>query len=137
MNAPHLPNIESHPRRSPLLPAAVAVWVLLYFASRLALDRLELAPWLRVALALAPVAPFIAALWLGIGAVRGLDELERRVHLEALAIAYPLATLLLMTLGLLQRAVPLPFEDWSYAHVWIYLPLFYFVGLGFAWRRYR
>jgi hypothetical protein len=66
-----------------------------------------------------------------------LDEMQRRIHLEALAIAYPLATLLLMTLGLLQRAVELPFEDWSYAHVWIYLPIFYFLGVAFTARRYQ
>lgn len=48
-----------------------------------------------------------------------------------------LEVLLLMTLGLLQRAITLPFEDWSYAHVWIYLPIFYFVSLGYTARRYQ
>ena len=65
-----------------------------------------------------------------------MDELQRRIHLEALAIALPLATLLLMTLGLLQRAISLPFEDWSYAHVWPYLPIFYLVGFFISKRRY-
>jgi hypothetical protein len=49
----------------------------------------------------------------------------------------PNAPVQLMTLGLLQLAVELPVEDWSYRHVWIYLPLFYFAGLGLAWRRYK
>jgi hypothetical protein len=132
------PKIEPRPRRSRLLPAVTLAWIVLYFAARVALHRLEMEPWLRVGIALVPVVPFIAVLWLIAVAVRGdMDELERRVHLEALALAFPLAMVLLMTLGLLQRAVPLPFEDWSYAHVWVYLPLFYFVGLAFAWRRYR
>jgi hypothetical protein len=131
------PAVEPRPRRSFLLPAVALAWIVLYFAARVALSRLELEPWLRVGIALVPVVPFVGVLWLVAAAVRGMDELERRVHLEALALAFPLATLLLMTLGLLQRAVPLPFEDWSYAHVWIYLPLFYLVGLAFAWRRYR
>jgi hypothetical protein len=56
--------------------------------------------------------------------------------LEALAVAYPLAMVLLMTLVLMQRAVILKFEDWSYAHGWIYLPIFYFAGLALARKRY-
>jgi heme A synthase len=69
--------------------------------------------------------------------IGGMDELQRRIQLEALAVAFPLAILLLMTLGLLQRAIHLPFEDWSYAHVWAYLPIFYFIGLVVANRRYH
>ena len=44
--------------------------------------------------------------------------------------------LLLTTLALMERAVALKFEDWSYAHVWIYLPVFYLGGLTLARRRY-
>jgi hypothetical protein len=92
-----------------------------------------------------PRAPFRAAaprqtmsstLILFIRAVRSADELERRIQGEALAIAYPLALVLLMTLALMERAVGLKFQDWSYMHTWIYLPLFYFAGLAIARRRY-
>jgi hypothetical protein len=76
-------------------------------------------------------------LWVVVSAVRELDELHRRVHLEALAIAYPLAILLLATLGFLQLAIDLSSEDWSYRHVWPFLPCFYFIGLAIAWARYR
>jgi hypothetical protein len=38
---------------------------------------------------------------------------------------------------LLELAIGLDPKDWSYRHVWIYLPLFYFVGLAIAWRRYK
>ena len=41
-----------------------------------------------------------------------------------------------MTLALMERAVGLKFEDWSYMHVWIYVPLFYLAGLVIARRRY-
>jgi hypothetical protein len=51
-------------------------------------------------------------------------------------VAFPLTLLLLTTLALMQRAVELSFEDWSYAHVWIYLPIFYLGGLTLARRRY-
>lgn len=118
---------------------AVVIWGLSYIAARLALDvDLNLEPrWLRVGAALLPVVPTILALLAIAAGLREADELQRRVHLEALAIAYPLAILLMMTLGLLELAVGLNPHDWSYRHTWIYLPLFYFMGLWLAWRRYR
>lgn len=115
----------------------VALWVLSYLAARFALKELQLDPWLRVTVALLPVIPTAVFLWLAIAKIRGLDELQRRVHLEALAIAFPLAILLLWTLGLLQLAINLSMDDWSYRHVWVYLPLFYFIGLAIAGRRYQ
>lgn len=124
--------------RSVAFGLSVAVfWVLSYFAARMALAQLELDSWMRVTVALLPVIPTALFLWIVVGHIRTLDELQRRVHLEALAIAFPLSILLLWTLGLLQLAVDLPAEDWSYRHVWVYLPLLYFVGLAFAWRRYQ
>jgi hypothetical protein len=119
--------------------AVLVLWGVSYLAARAALDtELHLQPdWLRVAAALLPVVPTALALWTIAARLRDSDELQRRVHLEALAIAYPLAILLLMTLGLLELAVGLNPQDWSYRHVWIYLPLFYFAGLCIAWRRYR
>jgi hypothetical protein len=69
--------------------------------------------------------------------LRRVDELERRIQLEALAIAFPAAVLLLMALALLERATALSPQDWSYRHIWFFLPLFYFASLGVARRRYR
>lgn len=120
----------------------VLLWGAVFLGARGFLDadfqaRRNFAPWVRVLVALAPVAP-TALFLVCIGAqLRSLDEMQRQVHLEALAIAFPLAILLLMTLGLLQLAIPLPPEDWSYRHIWPFLPCFYFVGLAIAWRRYR
>jgi hypothetical protein len=65
-----------------------------------------------------------------------MDELERRIQLEALAIAFPIGSLLLMTLGLLQRVVTLSMEDWSYRHVWGFFPILYLFGLTISRRRY-
>ena len=119
------------------LPSVGISWLLLYFAARLLLEKAEFSTGVRVAIALAPIPVFGLFLWQVIQGVRSADEFERRIHLEALALAYPLVMLLYMTLALMQRAVTLSLEDWSYAHTWIYLPLFYFAGLGFARRRYR
>jgi hypothetical protein len=119
-----------------LTPALGVLWILLYFAARVLLKNSTASTPVRVAIALAPIPAFAGFLWLVIKGVRSADEFERRIHLEALAVAYPLAMLLLMILALLQRAIELKFEDWSYAHVWYYLPIFYFLGLMLARRRY-
>lgn len=124
------------PKTDWLTPGMGVLWILLYFAARLILEKSTAPTGVRVAIALAPIPAFAGFLWLVIKGVRSADEFERRIHLEALAVAYPLAMLLLMILALLQRAIQLKFEDWSYAHVWYYLPLFYFVGLWLARRRY-
>ncbi len=110
--------------------------LLLFFAARFALEATALAAWLRIAIALVPLPAFAWFLWEFVHSVSDGDELERRVQLEALAVAFPLTLLLVMTLGLLQIAVPLPPEDWSYRHIWPLLYVFYMVGLMRARRRY-
>lgn len=118
--------------------AVVTLWVVTFLGARIVLDKdLQLPVWVKVTAALIPIVPTALFLWFAISALREHDELHRRVHLEALAIAYPLAVLLLVTLGFLQLAIDLPSEDWSYRHVWPFLPCFYFLGLAIAWRRYK
>ena len=124
-------------RGSLLLAVIGLAWLLAYFVARMLLKHAEMEAWLRVTVALVPVPFFALFLVLFIRGIRSMDELQRRIQLEALAVAFPLTVLLLMTLGLLERAIELPFEDWSYAHVWAYLPLLYFVGICVAARRYR
>ncbi len=69
--------------------------------------------------------------------VSQMDELERRIELEALAFAFPIAVVLLMTLGLLDVAIPLNPDDWSLRHVWAMMPVLYYIGLWRAKRRYQ
>jgi hypothetical protein len=107
-----------------------------YLLARLLL-RANISSPFNILAALLPV-PF-AFLWISkfIQHIRQLDELQRRIYLEALAVAFPLTFLLLLTLGLLELTINLPAEDWSYRHVWAMLPLLYFVGLALAKRRYE
>ena len=113
------------------------VWFVAYFGARLLLKVTGLPSWERVAISLIPIPFFLWFLWRFVKGMRLADELQRRIQLEALAIAFPLSIVLLMTLGLLQRAIDLPMNDWSYAHTWLYLPLFYIFGQSWAARRYR
>ena len=123
-------------RPSRTLLTAGVIWLVTFFLARVALESTTLAPPVRIGAALLPLPFFAAFLILFIRGVRSADELERRIQGEALAIAYPLALVMLMTLALMERAVGLSFQDWSYMHTWIYLPLFYFAGLAIARRRY-
>lgn len=123
------------PKRNTL--AVGIAWFVAYWGARFVLENPDLAVGLKVAAALIPVPIFALFLLLFIRMIRTMDELERRIQLEALAIAYPLTVLLLMTLGLLQRAVHLKFEDWSYAHVWHYVVIFYFLSIPWVARRYQ
>jgi hypothetical protein len=89
-----------------------------------------------VVAALAPTPVAAGALLALIRSARDLDELEKRIQLEALGVAFVLAILLLMTLGLIELAIPLNRDDWSFRHVWAMLPMLYFGGLVMARRRY-
>ena len=113
------------------------LWIVFYFGVRLYLEANPgLAPAIRLSLAFLPTPLFALFLWKFIQGIRGADELERRIQLEALAVAFPLGVLLLTTLALVQRAVELSFQDWSYNHVLPYFALFYFVGIKLARKRY-
>lgn len=129
---------KSHGRttRRAALPL-LALWVLVYMGARLLLEtQFVAAPSARLGVSLLPVPMFAAFLWTFVQAMRGADELERRIQLEALAIAFPLGLLLLTSLGLVERAVTLSPQDWSYNHVWPMFALLYIVGMATARRRY-
>lgn len=114
------------------------IWVITFVGARIVLDKdLQAPAVVKLVAALIPILPTALFLYVMVSGLRNLDELHRQVQLEALVIAYPLAILMLVTLGFLQLAIELPSEDWSYRHVWCFLPAFYFLGLSIAWRRYR
>lgn len=112
---------------------AAAAWVLSYFLARALLESSNLGVPARILAALLPIVPFAAFLYLVVKDQRGMDELQLRVQMEALAIAFPLSMIFLMVFGLIGQALDLTLER----HVWFYLPMFYFAGLALAWRRYQ
>ena len=115
----------------------IVVWAVAFVGARLALELLPADSAWRVPVALLPTPLFIAVLWMVRRGVRQMDELERRIHLEALAIAFPLTVMLLMLLGLLEIATALSPADWSYRHIWPFALLFYMGGYVIARRRYE
>jgi len=113
------------------------LWVAIYVVARGLLETAIEPRSLRIAIAVLPVPFFVWWLWTWMKGVRRMDELERRIELEALAFAFPIAVVLLMTLGLLDLAMPLNPDDWSLRHVWAMMPALYFMGLWRAKRRYQ
>jgi len=116
---------------------SLIVWGICYIGALILLRKFQLEGWVRVAVALLPIPPFVVFLAMVLKEIRSLDELWRRIHLEALAIAFPLAVLLLMILGLMELATGLSPNDWSYRHIWIFLPIFYVIGMLVSVRRYK
>lgn len=113
-------------------------WFASYFGARaVAENQSAFSRSALVAIVLIPVIPAALFLYFFITEMRRVDELQRRIQLEALAFAYPLALLLLMTLGLLQLVMDLNPADWSYRHVWQFVIVFYLFGVVMATRRYQ
>jgi len=108
------------------------LWVISYFLARFVMESTGAPTVISILVALLPILPFAAFLYLAVREQRQMDELELRIQVEALAIAFPLSILFLMVFGLIGQVLDLTLER----HVWFYLPIFYFVGLTLARRRY-
>lgn len=115
---------------------SVVTWAALYGVARFGLEALPHGGTAAILVALLPVPALFVALWAFIRGVGRADELERRIHLEALAVAFPLSLALLMVLGLLDLATDLNPADWSYRHLWPFMIIFWLVGMALARRRY-
>ena len=113
------------------------LWVFTYAMSRGLLELPDLDRNVRILIAVAPIPLFAWFLWIWMKGVSAMDELQRRIELEALAFAFPICVVILMTLGLLELAVPLNPDDWSYRHLWAMMPALYYAGLWRAKRKYQ
>ena len=91
----------------------------------------------RVAVALIPTPFFGWWLWGWMKGLLHMDELQRRIELEALAFAFPTALLFLAVLGLIDTAIPLTTtSDFNLRHAWLMMPMLYYTGLWRAQSRY-
>lgn len=121
--------------RTRLLVSSAALAV--FYIAALGAPRLQLPMTVSATFAGAAILAFGWFIVEEIRLVRALDELQQRIQLEALALAFPLSILMIVALGLIERLVPLPIDDLSYRHVWPFFIGFYFAGLGLSARRYR
>ena len=112
------------------------LWMATYAASRILLEVVG-DQWLRIAISLAPTPVFAWFLSAWVKGLARMDELERRIELEALAFAFPVSIVVLATLGLLEVAITFDPNDFSLRNVWLMMPMLYYIGLWRAQRRYR
>ena len=105
------------------------------FAVSWSLEHQSMAPAGRLALAMLPAALWAGAIVMLVLMVRGLDELQRRIQLEALAIAFPAAMMLGMAVEYLQKAGFA--RGFEVGDVWPAMLLLYVPAILFAQWRYR
>jgi hypothetical protein len=112
------------------------LWMVTYAVSRGLVEVVD-GQALRIAVAVLPTPVFAWFLWTWVRGVARMDELERRIELEALAFAFPVSIIFFATLGLLDVALTLDPNDFSLRNVWLMMPMLYYIGLWRAQRRYR
>ena len=98
------------------------------------LRHAELPSALRFLAAAAPAPVFLWFIVTELRWIRALDEFERRVVLEALAIAFPVAILLAVTVDALQKGGFV--AGWSVGDVWPFMALLFLPALLYTQRRY-
>jgi hypothetical protein len=89
----------------------------------------------RVLLAVISVPALVAMILYGPRALRAMDELEQRIHLEALAYSFGVLGLLLVVYGQIQTAFGLKPEPWTM--VWPMMFCIYLASLLLVRRRYQ
>jgi hypothetical protein len=99
------------------------------------LEHVAIGAPLRLLVALVPVPFFVAFIVVELRWVRQCDEFHRGVILESLAIAFPAAIVLAVTVEAVQKAGY--FSGWTVGDVWPFMALLWLPGLWLALRRYR
>ncbi len=114
--------------------AGTAVYALLVIVCVKLLKHLPSSP-LRITLALLPALPMLWVIWAVVRYLKRADELQRRVHLEALSIAAGITAFLSLTYGLLEDLGGLPMISawWGF----VVLDLIWAITSLILFRRYR
>ena len=116
------------------LAATLLVYGLVLVGSIELLTHVDVArPW-RDLLALSPMIPAAAVAWIVLRELRRMDELQRRIQLEALGFSFAGTAILTFSYGFLEG---LGYPRLSMFTVWPMLAVLWAVGLALARRRYQ
>ena len=113
------------------------LWTVVYIMCLLIVKKFEPSKTLGLVLSCMPTITFVLFIYNFIKGVGSMDEVERRIQLEATVWGFALGLLLLMTLGLLDLVVSLNKEDWGYRHLIPYFFVFSFFGIFISRRKYN
>lgn len=109
--------------------AAMAVYVVTLMLSVWLFKRMEMAPLLRTAVALAPVLPIVFVLRAMIRYIRDVDEMQQRIELEAVSIGTAMLCVLYMGAGFLQTSKVIDVPAGA-AMTWVFPLACLFYGLA-------
>jgi hypothetical protein len=105
------------------------------FGAYWALGRTELGNTTRIVVALAPLPADIALIVLALQRIRRLDEFQKRIHFEAVTVAFLSTGVAVFVYGYLQKADaagPL-----NMGLVWGFMLVFYAIGYFVAVNHYK
>ena len=113
--------------------SSMAAYVVIVFVSVWLVKHRVHSP-MRFLIAVLPVVPASFAMWAAIRYFRGLDELQRRIQVEGLAISFLATCLITLSWGFLQIAGLPPLDV-----IWVAPMLVFLWGVGtcLARGRYR
>ena len=124
------------PARIPRLILAGGAFLFSYFLARHGMHAWAPVSHWDIAVMSMPLLVFFWFVWEVQRVLRHIDELQRRIHLEALALAFLTVMLALMGLGLIEETprgrITLPFRD-----LWFTLLPIYGICYLAARRHYR
>lgn len=124
-----------NPRTAKVLLVTLLASVVIDVGAMLVLHHVELGSAARIAVALSPVPLKIAVIALILRAIRQLDEFQKRVHFEAVTVAFLSTGVAVFVYGYLQKAQAVGPLDLG--RVWTFMLLFYAIGVFIAKKHYK
>lgn len=91
----------------------------------------------RVVLALLPVIPSALYILAVVRSIRSMDELQRRIQLEAVTFAFVGTLILSLMYGMLQKSGFFRAWAWDWEGIWLMMFGLWLVGYFAAVRRYQ
>lgn len=113
------------------------IWSLSYIGSLFALKTLDISQAAGIILTLVTILAFSLFIYKYYRSIYFMDEVQVKIQMEAVIIAFSLGLLLLMTLGLLELSIQLNKDNWSYRHLLPMFMAFYFIGLLISKNKYN
>ena len=113
------------------------LWIASYTCSILTLKSFNLPVEVGLVLTIVTILAFSVFIYKYYRSIFFMDEVQIKIQMEAVIIAFSLGLMLLMTLGLLDLFITLNKEDWSYRHIVPLFATFYFTGLYISKRKYH
>lgn len=112
------------------------LWIASYTCSIVTLKSFNLPVEVGLVLTFVTILAFSVFIYKYYRSIFFMDEVQIKIQMEAIVIAFSLGLMLLMTLGLLDLFITLNKEDWSYRHIVPLFATFYFIGLFMSKRKY-